>query len=466
MSAFTNRPFSRLWHGKSRSDTHPHSSDFVGDAAPPFAELASGLDPIPAAEELARIRYYNSKMAIRDTEFVDMDLTHGRRRLICAGRLFRTDSTFEWKGMYELFVLLFDNYLVVTQITGTGSDTAFQVYKRPIPLDLLRVEIRAAPPNRKGTIGGRDDSTVFPPETWGITPPPGDPRAMHPLIIHHDARLGGTTRLFAESEDVRSTWKSKLEEAVLLRQKSSQVFEMSVVAREEFLTTGGRNPNTYPPESRPTTRTITCATPFGKRIVQFAAVYLIASCAAPVTRDGRTLLAIGCAEGLWIGNWKDLQSFHWVLRLPIQQCLVLGEYGLILTLSNGELHVFDLEECVPKSTGRAITFRPKILEIKGKVHFFRAGKLNGEMYIVAAVKKHLDTVFYVWEAAMTMGPDGPLPDPQEFQLIRNFFLPVECNDAIFLRTKLCILHNDGFSLVKPSEYDLSLFLLFDSELSP
>ena len=40
----------------------------------------------------------------------DMDLIHGRRHLICAGRLFRTDSTFERKGMYELFVLLFDNY--------------------------------------------------------------------------------------------------------------------------------------------------------------------------------------------------------------------------------------------------------------------------------------------------------------------------------------------------------------------
>jgi len=39
-----------------------------------------------------------------------MDLTHERRRLICAGRLFRTDSIFERKGMYELFVLLFDNY--------------------------------------------------------------------------------------------------------------------------------------------------------------------------------------------------------------------------------------------------------------------------------------------------------------------------------------------------------------------
>ena len=39
-----------------------------------------------------------------------MDLTNGRRRLICAGRLFRANSTFERKGTYELFVLLFDNY--------------------------------------------------------------------------------------------------------------------------------------------------------------------------------------------------------------------------------------------------------------------------------------------------------------------------------------------------------------------
>lgn len=57
--------------------------------------------------------------------------------------------------------------------------------------------------------------------------------------------------------------------------------------------------------------------------------------------------------------------------------------------STQELHVFDLEESVPKSTGRASTFRPKILEIKGRTDFFRAGKLNGEMYIVAAVKKRV-----------------------------------------------------------------------------
>lgn len=86
---------------------------------------------------------------------------------------------------------------------------------------------------------------------------------MLPLVISHDGRFGGTTRLFAESEDVQSTWKSKLEEATLLRQKSSRVFEMNVVAREEFLKMGGGNSNTYPPGSRSTAGTINCATPFG-----------------------------------------------------------------------------------------------------------------------------------------------------------------------------------------------------------
>ena len=87
---------------------------------------------------------------------------------------------------------------------------------------------------------------------------------MLPLVIYHDGRSGCTTQLYAESENVQLTWKTKLEEAILLRQKSSQVFEMSIVVREESLTIGGDS-NAYPPENRPTTRTINCAAPFGKQ---------------------------------------------------------------------------------------------------------------------------------------------------------------------------------------------------------
>ena len=129
---------------------------------------------------------------------------------------------------------------------------------------------------------------------------------MLPLTIHHDSRSRGTIRLYAESEEVQLTWKTKLEEAILLRQKSSRVFEIDVMATEEFLTMGGSS-NVYPPENRTTSRTITCATPFGMRSSRSPFMLLTTSCAATVTRDGRTLLAIGCTEGLWIGNGKGLQ---------------------------------------------------------------------------------------------------------------------------------------------------------------
>jgi hypothetical protein len=71
MSVFANKPFSRLWNGKSKPDIYPRTADFAGDAAPPFTELAeSGLGWVPASEELARILCYNSKITFKDSEFV------------------------------------------------------------------------------------------------------------------------------------------------------------------------------------------------------------------------------------------------------------------------------------------------------------------------------------------------------------------------------------------------------------
>ena len=70
MGVFSNKHLSRLLNGRSSSDSPPRSVDFAGDAAPPFAELASEFGRLPTPEELERIQYYNSKMAVKDTEFV------------------------------------------------------------------------------------------------------------------------------------------------------------------------------------------------------------------------------------------------------------------------------------------------------------------------------------------------------------------------------------------------------------
>lgn len=183
---------------------------------------------------------------------------------------------------------------------------------------------------RKGAvlIGGRNRSSTLPAENIDIAPPPRDPRATFPFIIHHDGRLGGTTRLFAENESVQLTWKSKLEEATLLWRKSSQVFETSIVAREEFLVMVTGNSNAYSHETRPSTR-MTCATPFGKAYhLDTRSVFLTTPWATPVTQDGRTLLAIGFSEGLWIGSGKDLRCGSLQLLTQIEGMTKISSFLL------------------------------------------------------------------------------------------------------------------------------------------
>ena len=75
--------------------------------------------------------------------------------------------------------------------------------------------------------------------------------------------------------------------------------------------------------------------------------------APSATRDGRSLIAIGCVEGLWIGDSLGPQckhpptlqpdgsltlyrtAFHRILPLRmIRQCTVLEEFGIILILAH------------------------------------------------------------------------------------------------------------------------------------
>jgi len=70
------------------------------------------------------------------------------------------------------------------------------------------------------------------------------------------------------------------------------------------------------------------------------------------TRDGRSLIAIGCVEGVWVGDVRGPQcecsaygrlawsltryrtAFHHILPLQmIRQCAVLEEFGLVLILA-------------------------------------------------------------------------------------------------------------------------------------
>ena len=137
--------------------------------------------------------------------------------------------------------------------------------RQPIPLDLLKLEIYGDTPartKRKSAIFlGRGEVTSPYPSESAVSGTAGDHRGTFPITITHEGHLGGSYTLYADTEETRSMWRSKLEEAAQLRQQSSQVFKVKVLNRESFFIRTGVSSG-YLPEGRQLTRTINCATPF------------------------------------------------------------------------------------------------------------------------------------------------------------------------------------------------------------
>lgn len=124
---------------------------------------------------------------------------------------------------------------------------------KPIHLDLLTLSTFVDPPVKRSRRLSSFES---------------DPRMVYPCTIHHqnrvNGRFGGLCTLFAESEQERSEWSAKLEEAIRLRKivrESNKVFEV------ETLNTSFAAVNTGPSCSGGgrgnLTGKVTCSVPFG-----------------------------------------------------------------------------------------------------------------------------------------------------------------------------------------------------------
>ena len=179
---------------------------------------------------------------------------------------------------------------------------------KPIPLDLLTLANFTDPPTHRGTgllrgFGGGNK---------GVTRDTTDARVVYPCTIFHTGRLGGFYTIYAESLQAREEWKDKLQEAIALRkvvQESNKVFEVETLSSDTFVVPSTPAAPTNQSQNTETAFTgkVTCSVPFSKQIVSAIHIYLFANsdlgvtCPYVATADGRALVAIGCAEGLWIG---------------------------------------------------------------------------------------------------------------------------------------------------------------------
>ncbi|KAJ3755039.1 CNH domain-containing protein [Lentinula raphanica] len=623
MKSFINRPIPRLLRYelllKGILDETPEGHE-DRLAIPQVLEVikAIGKESEPgvvSAKGKVELWRYNGNIVFKPGEWIDMDLLDRNRSLIHTGRLLRQPDGggLEWSGggWSELFVLLFDNYLVMTKAREKDGVTKYFVNRRPIPLDLLTLVNFTDPPTQRGAgllrnlRGGERHNTTttmtesdsfeqnsnglpplstspsssFPPLSTTTTntsfapslttsnsytassssqpytaghpssssssqptdPSRTDPRSVFPFTLHHNGRQGGNYILFAESASARLEWKEKLEEAVGLRrvvQESNRVFEMETLSVDTFLVPafgglnglgggasggggggapgGGGGSGTSsstnggmgvgggehargkltgknsgkskglglgllggsssssnsgggglgPSYDHMFTGKVTCSVPFN-------------------TPDGRGLVAIGCAEGVWIGFRHDSRSMRRVLHLKmVTQCAMLEDFGIFLVLADKSLFAYHIEALVPSSPSSSHSSQtPQKLSGNKDVYFFSVGTLHGRTLVIYMKKKGLDSIFHVVEPVVerindrgkaTGGGPGHLSPfgsshsavtggggggnlgsrfgfrqakSDWFRAYREFFLPSESYDLIFLKVKIVILCAKGFEIM-------------------
>ena len=125
-----------------------------------------------------------------------------------------------------------------------------------------------------------------------------------------------------------------------------------------------------------------------------------------------------------------------------------------------------METLVPSAAANPHTVQgPQKLSGDKEVQFFAVGELNGRILVIYMKKKGMDSIFRVLEpvvdkinerAKQPVSFGSRLGFRQArsdwFRVYKDFFLPSESYDLIFLKAKIVILCTKGFEIMDLTEY--------------
>ncbi|UZJ52746.1 hypothetical protein CBS101457_002066 [Exobasidium rhododendri] len=411
---------------------------------------------VASAEVKVKIREYAYNLSTkRNKAAVHMDLLNPERQLTHQGRVYRKPQVtdFEWQ---DLLAVLFDNYLVVTKAKrreeGENVSSKFVLAKRPIPVEMIQL-IGFQDPSVSRSIGLSNFHLRSNSEK--------DFRDLYPFTIAHIGGKMEPLTLYVPSKLARDEWKVKLQEAMGLRaavQEANKVFESHIVSADVFALPLASSLDLEKP-------------PVG---VDSSLFHGVVTCAVPFqTMDGRRLIAIGCADGVWIGLRNDSRSLRKVLHLKlVSQCAVLENFGIFIVLADKVLISYSLEALVPGASTNANPRPPQKLSGNRDVLFFSVGQLKERTLLVYMKKKANESVFRALEPIASSiqtttssskssgvggggGGGGGLfgkfhkdaKNSDWFRIYKTFFIPSEAYSMQFLRSKLCIVCARGFEII-------------------
>ncbi|KAG5643354.1 hypothetical protein DXG03_001036 [Asterophora parasitica] len=472
MKSFINRPIPRLLRYElllrgileELPEGHP-DLEAIPDAIESIKSLGKETEPgVFSAKQKVELWRYNSGLVFKSGEAIDMDLLDKNRSLIHSGKLLRQpESGLEWNGWSELFVLLFDNYLVMTKPKDKEGVVRYNVNRRPIPLDLLTVVNVSDPPTQRSTGllrnlrgGDRHIDGAGPAPLGASIESANDSRSVYPITLHHNGRLGGPYILYAESAQARLEWAEKLQDAVGLRQAvqdSNKAFEVETISADTFLIPSVAPNAASPGWNQDSTYTgkVTCSVPFS----EFALLLLLLS----------------------LGSLFTVDDQRHRLVVTLLRLAALRVSGLGTDTIHNALFAYHIEALVPSqpTNSRANpNLEPQKLNGTKDVHFFSVGQLHGRTLIVYMKKKGLESIFRVLEPVgdkinekvkAPVGLSSRLgfrsAKSEWFRVYRDFFLPTESFDLIFLKARIVVLCAKGFEIMDLNDFNSVTIPLLD-----
>ncbi|KAI0702715.1 CNH domain-containing protein [Earliella scabrosa] len=385
-------------------------------------------------DERAKVLWYSERLVLEGNQAADVDFSNPTRKVIHAGPLLRQNDPLKRSvnGWKELWVVLFDNYLVMAKQKGKGDDLKYVAWKPPVRLEFLSlVSQPVRPVQRSNTLSrmmrsGRDSPDPFSSlehilDTINLNPG-GSTHAHHyPFSFVAQGKHGGSYSLYAPTLDERNEWRRKIRDAVAARkavQEERSVFQVETITAD---TADSQDAPAHHPGL--VTGRISCSLPFA-------------------SNDGHSLIAIGSEDGVWIGLPKQPESIQRVISLKqVTQLAFLADYGFFIILAEkaSTLYAIGIESVVPTTAPEQPPFGMQKLNGEDKpVQFFSVGRQAGRTLVIYSRRKGLDSVFRVLEVL------PPSAGERRFRMYREFFIPSDSHDLLFLKTKICVLCTRGF----------------------
>ncbi|RKP13830.1 CNH domain-containing protein, partial [Piptocephalis cylindrospora] len=340
----------------------------------------------------------------------ELDLLSSERDLIKEGVLKKRSGT----DSVPYIVFLLDHMLLITKKKTVKRK--YKIHKRPIPLEMLSLEIPEEGFDAAGIAGAGGIGGVNPLVVGGG----GSDKLGYPLVLTHLGRSGTVHILYAPTASDRRQWREALEAQRAKITQARQVFAARSLSLDAFR--------------------------LGNRV----------QCSSMI--DGGRRMVLGVDDGVYVGEVSE-GRLHRIRRvLPVDRVVrveVLEAYSLLLVhmerhrlLMAYPLEVLESESAVDK--GR---------KVASHVSFFKMGVCLGRTLVCVVKSSGFNsTVIRTLEpvSGSTGGRKkmfgsllgGSGKSEALVKAFEDFYIPAECNSIHFLSRMLCVGCTKGFEMVE------------------